>query len=378
MAVELERGPLREIPRSWVAAGLMAAFLLGAAIGAVPLLAFLAIAIASVVIAVVALDRLAILVFWTLPYMVANLPTGSFTLKVPEVVGYLFATAFLARSLIRRERIVLPPATLQLIAYLAALVLAALFAPPVPSPYLGGVMAYDRNSPAFRPMSIVIWIGLSWLLVIALYNVVGSRPKLLWKCVRAHVLSGGGAAIVSLTIYVLALRGVNLVNTASGGLGRSLVTESGEGFRLAGVAYEPLFLAFYLQTVIPITAVALLAYSNWIPRWISGLCLGAQLMAMMLTVSAGGWMGALVGLLLLWPARLGRRLSRKAQLGLFAGFASVISLIVFVAIAQKDFSRIASGAAGKILSGGDRVRAGEWEAGMRMFEARPLTGMGPG
>lgn len=378
MAVAVVNEPGRGLPRGWVVAGLALSILLGAAVGVFPLFAFLFIALAVVIISVISLERLAILFFWTLPYMVANLPTGSFTLKLPEVFGYLFATAFFARALIRKEKVALPPATLQLICYLGALALAAALAPNIPGPFMGKIASTDRNSPTLRPLSIIIWIGLSWMVVIALYNLVGSQPKLLWKCARAHVLSGGLAAAISLIIYVLALRGFRVVNVASGDLGRNLVTDSGEGLRLAGVAYEPLFLAFYLQTVIPITAVAMLAYPKWIPRWVCAVSLLAQVMAMLLTVSSGGWAGALLALALLIPARLISRIPRRARIGILAGTMVVLGMALMVAVAQQSFTTIATNAAGKILGGGDRVRQAEWTAGYRMFAARPLTGFGPG
>jgi O-antigen ligase len=370
--------PSRSLPPAWIAGALALSVLLGVAVGAVPLLAYLIIALACVVIAVVSIERLAVLVFWTLPYMVANVPTGSFTLKLPEVVGYLFCTAFFARALIRKERVTLPSGTIQLILYLCALTVAALLAPPVPTPFMSDISSTDRNSPTLRPLSIVIWLGLSWMMIVALYNVLGGKPQLLWKCAKAHILSGGLAAVISVGIYVIAMRGMTFTNVSQGSVARSLVTESGEGFRLAGVAYEPLFLAFYLQTVIPITTVALLVYPKWIPRWLSAICLLAQLTALLLTVSAGGWAGATLALLLLIPARLIGRIPRRVRLAFLTGAVVLAGVVGVVIVSQQSFLSVATSAANKILAGSDPIRQGEFDAGINMFMERPLTGMGPG
>jgi O-antigen ligase len=173
--------------------------------------------------------------------------------------------------------------------------------------------------------------------------------------------------------------GVRLVNVASGDLGRNLVTDTaGEGFRLAGVAYEPLFLAFYLQTVIPLTLVALLAYPNWLPRWLTGLCLLAQIMAMLLTISAGGLTGLALAMMLLIPTRLMRRVPRRSKIKLACGLVLIASIALGIALSQKSYTNIALYAVTKVTSGGDQYRKAEMAAGYHMFLDRPLTGMGPG
>ena len=116
-----------------VAAGAAA---LGAAIAEQPMLAFLALALAVVLMATRAVAFLSVALFWTLPYMAVNLPTGSFTLKLCDSTAYLFAAAWAARALLRRERIAFPPATLQVLVYLAVMAVSAALSPRVPYPYL--------------------------------------------------------------------------------------------------------------------------------------------------------------------------------------------------------------------------------------------------
>src|SRR5579862_5991307 len=90
----------------WPALGLAA--VAGFGIGFFPPLTALPIAAFGVIVAIRGIEFLSVLAFWTLPYMIVNLPTGVFTLKLPEVCAYLFAAAFFARALLRRERLALP------------------------------------------------------------------------------------------------------------------------------------------------------------------------------------------------------------------------------------------------------------------------------
>jgi len=360
----------------WLPA-LLAAGLIGLGAAWFPPFAFLFIALAGVVLAIRGLEVLCVLTFVTLPYMVVNLPTGAFTLKLPEVVAYLFAGTFTARALLRNERPLLPPATLPVLVYLGVMALSAACSPPVAAPYQGDVPPMDRNSPTLRSLSLVIWLGLSWLVVTAFYNYLGERPALFRRCVRAHVLAGGLAALISLGMYALALMGMELTNVGGLGRERSLVPMSGSVLRLAGVAYEPLFLAFYLQTVIPVTLVALLFLPDWLPRWLAAAALVAQLLAMLLTFSAGGAAGLLIALLLLVPLWRHWRPSRRAALSLAVVVVVFTGLVGGIVVAQRDVILKFAAIVDK-LSGGDEIRQNEWAAGYGIFEDYPVLGIGPG
>ena len=86
---------------------------------------------------------------------------------------------------------------------------------------------------------------------------------------------------------------------ASGG--RNLIFDTGQFLRLAGVAYEPTFLSFYLMTTIPVTLMVWLYQPTWLPRRLLLLSLFLQATAMLLTFSAGGWASLLVALALVSP-----------------------------------------------------------------------------
>lgn len=351
--------------------------LIAVAVGRLPILAFLVIAVCGVVLATRWLDQLCILSFWTLPYMVVNMPTGAFTLKLPEVVAYLLAASVFARSILQKKPLSLPPMTPLVMIYLAILALAAACGPMVAEPFRGAVAPYDRNSPNFRSLSIVIWLGLSWMVVIALYHWIGRRPDLYWRCIRAHILGGALASLISLGMYTAALRGVQLQNLGGAGITRSLVPQSGDVLRLAGVAYEPLFLAFYLLTVIPITLAALLFWHTLLPRWLTAWCLLLQAAAMTLTFSAGGWAGLTVALLLMIPLLRKGNIPRRVLLGLMGGSLVVLLAGVAIFVIFEEYLTIITRIIEKI-TGADQVRQGEWAAGYGIFQDHILLGVGPG
>ena len=350
----------------------------GAAAAFSPYIAFAFLAIGIVGLATRYVERLAVLTFWTLPYMVVNLPTGAFTLKLPEVTAYLFAAAVLARALLRREALRMPPATAAVLIYLAMLCISAAVAPVVPASFHGTIAATDRNAPAFRSISIIVWLIISWSVVVAAYNVIGTRPALFRRCVRGHILGGGLAAILSLGIYVLTLAGMTVSNIGGLGVTRNLAPFTGDVFRLAGVAYEPLFLAFYLITVIPITLAAALFDIANIPRPLAAGCLLIELLAMTLTFSTGGYVALAIALLLLVPVLKSVRWSRRARLGIMAaGLVLVIGGGGLLVIRSGGFGYFGV-VFGKLLTGGDDIRQAENAAGMRILEDYPILGVGPG
>src|SRR5205085_5475118 len=64
-------------------------------------LGFVVIALCIMVLATRFVDLLPMALFWTLPYMIVNTPTGAFTLKLPEAVAYIFATGAATRAFLR-------------------------------------------------------------------------------------------------------------------------------------------------------------------------------------------------------------------------------------------------------------------------------------
>lgn len=363
----------RPAPINWgrLLAALVGAGLLGVAAAYSLSAALLAMVAAVVVFAACGLEALSVLVFWALPYMSLNLPTGGFTLKLCDGAAYLFTVAWLVRTVLRRERIALPPATVQVLVFLAVLAVSAMCSPNIPAIYSNDLSPTNRNAPDYRSFSLIIWLGLSWLVVVALYNVVGSRPDLYRRCVRAHILSSGLACLISLGMYGLGLYGFRF-NEASGG--RSLIFDTGRYLRLAGVAYEPLFLGFYLLTVIPVTLAVRAFHPEWLSRRICNFVLGLQTVAMALTLSSGGWAGLVVALMVM--ALLLRPRVLRPRVVVSAGIVIALAVIVFVALPK--LQSIVGDTTDKITNGGDGSRKMEWRVGYDLIDNYPVLGVGPG
>jgi len=368
--------------RTWNTAGLigLTALILIAGVASASMLplAMLLIGVTLVVFATRYVDRLVVAMFWTLPYMIASIPTGSFTLKLPEFTAYVFGLAAVLRAVIRRERWSAPPATATAIILLAVMLISTAWEPAAPIPFLGAIKPTDRNSPALRSMSDVIWMTLSWIVVVATYNVIGRRRELFRKCVVAHCLSGGLASIISLCLFIPSFFGFHLRTIAGAGRMKDAATAAGDFFRLAGVAYEPLVMAFFLLSVIPVTAVVYLLRPNWLPRKIAGICLTFQAIALVLTFSAGGLCGMVVILVVLWKqlrhAPIPRYITRRlAMTG--AAFAAVC---VIGSVAVASVTPVVGKMLTKITNATSSSRRTEWIAGFSEFEDYPLLGVGPG
>lgn len=358
---------------SWgrLALALVGASVLGVLVAFSLPAALLAMMAAIVVFAACGVEALGVAVFWALPYMSFNLPTGSFTLKLCDGVAYLFTVAWLARTALRHERIALPPATAQVLVFLAAMAISAMCSPNVPAIYSDDLSPTNRNAPNFRSGSLIIWLGLSWLVVVALYNVVGSRPDLYRRCVRAHILSSGLACLISLGMYGMGLYGFRFNEHANG---RSLIFDTGRYLRLAGVAYEPMFLGFYLLTVIPVTLAVRSFHPEWLSRRTCTFVLGLQILAMLLTLSTGGWAGLVIALmvmaLLLRPPVLRPRV--------VVGIGMVIALSAVAFVAAPKLQSIVGDTTNKITNGGDNIRKLEWKVGYDLIDDYPVLGVGPG
>lgn len=361
---------------SWgvILAGLAGSVGVGCLVAKFSLAALLIIALTCVVFAMPFVDQLAVLTFWLLPYLILNLPTGGVTLKVPELTAYLFMAATLARALMRRERIALPPATFYVLLFLATLALSAAVSPRIPAPYWGGYSGLQ--SPNSRSFGLIFWLCLSWLLVVSLYHAVGRSPSLYRRCVCAHIWSGAIVSVIGIAAYVATLRGGSW-GLAAVGHSRGMVFSGGGSFRLTGVSYEPLLFAFYLMTVIPVALTVAFYKQDWMPHRVVIGALFLMGIALLLTFSAGGWAALVVVLVfMIWLFRPQRIDYKKVLPFLLPALLPVLLVGVFYFLNPK-MTNIINATVGKIASGGYKMRAEENLTGWRVFEAYPLLGVGP-
>lgn len=360
----------------WALSLLVLAALLGAAIGYQPLVAILAAALACVVLAIPFVEPLAVATFWLLPYLIFNVSAGGATWKAPEMTAYLFATAALARALLRKERILLPPATPQVLIYLGVLAISAAVAPIVPTGMVKDSFS-GLQGPMLRPAATIFWLALSWLVVVGLHHVVGTSASLYRRCLCAHVVSGGIASLLGIVGYAMALRGYDRVLQAIGH-GHHFIFTGGSVYRLTGVSYEPLLFAFYLVTVIPVTGVIALKRPDWLPRRVSVPILITQGVAMLLTFSAGGWVAIAFGLAVMgWIFRPKQINWKKAAQSVAAAFA-LLGLLGVLCLNIPPVNRTMVNAISKISHGGYQMRHDENLTGMRIFESHFWLGVGPG
>jgi len=372
--------PTPNQPRRALVAGRAAMIFLGAAAAGVavawfPPLALLLCGLAVVVAASRITEALSVLLFWTLPYLILNMPTGAFTLKLPELVAYIFAMAVVVRVVVRRETLALPPATVPVVVFLAVQAISTALSPVVPVPYEGGFSPTDRNNVNFRAASVVIWLGLSWLVVVALHHVVGSRPSLYKRCVRAHILSGTLACVISLVVYALAFRGLQF---SIGGQGRSIVYDTGSYLRLSGVSYEPALFAFYILTVLPVTLAVLLVRPGWLPRRVAAFAFIVQVIALVLTFASSGWASVAAALVVLALFLRPTPQQKRRALGLALAGGVVVAALLGLALSNPLIAHILLDPVGKITGGGYAERNDEITAGYAMFHAYPWLGVGPG
>jgi O-antigen ligase len=227
---------------------------------------------------------------------------------------------------------------------------------------------------------MIIWEVLSWFVVVAFYNVIGDKPGLLRKAICAHIRSAAVASIIGLVLYVLAFCGVH-VHSFSNTETRSLAPESNWGFfRLAGVAYEPLFFGFYLGVSIPVTLAVRQFRPNWMPKWQVAGSLLVQSAAMFLTFSAGGWASLLISLTVFtyWTRDRNRRFTAREK-GRIAAVVAISAIVMagLILTIQPLADKI-QGTVEKVTGGGDNVRKGEWAVGWGIAQDYPFLGCGPG
>ena len=152
--------------------------------------------------------------------------------------------------------------------------------------------------------------------------------------------------------------------------------------RIYGTLENPNLLGGFLLAVLPLALAALLRWRPLPQRLFAASALGLGLIALVLTYSRGAWMGVvaslgLMALLLVlrqtrsWPL-LWRRLFPVLLLG-----AGVAVLVLLVTQVEPLRVRVLSLVAGREDSS-NNFRINVWMAALKMVEARPWLGIGPG
>ena len=320
-------GPLIGRATAWPWIGGMAAAMLGYALLPQPALALLA----AAAFAALAYHRPAL----GLGAVLATLPTyyyprefGGLAVSLPETALLLTAAACGARWLRRRD--VAPRATP--FDPWVALFLAAALVSLLPTEYLKLSLRSLRT--------LILEPVLFYYLVAAVCPTLGAVRPLI-----AGFL--GGAVVIAVLAIGQAVANVNTVQV--------------EGVRRAlGLYPSPNQLGLYLGYALPF-AVALALWAPARRGWFAALA-GVLGLALALTFSIGGWLGAGASLLML-AALLGRRaLALAAAAGLTLGAGGVVA-------ARLGIERVMSGQTATF-------RRQIWSAALAMVRDHPLLGIG--
>ena len=145
---------------------------------------------------------------------------------------------------------------------------------------------------------------------------------------------------------------------------------------------NPNLLAGYLIPAVMLSAAAIFAWSGWLPKLLALTATGVNLICLVLTFSRGGWIGLLLGGLLLlvlilhhWSLNFSPFWRRWALLLLLGGSTTVVLLAVLSVGSLRD--RVLSLFAGREDSS-NNFRINVWHAVLQMIRDRPILGIGPG
>jgi putative inorganic carbon (hco3(-)) transporter len=157
---------------------------------------------------------------------------------------------------------------------------------------------------------------------------------------------------------------------------------SADGVRVYSYLGNPNLLAGYLLPAICLSAMAMLVWKGRLRQVLAGVMLVCNVICMALTGSRGGWIGTVVAgfvlllLLLIWwqekfPQKL-RAIAGPAVL-MFAGGTLMLVVLAVPALRNRVLTMF--------LGSGDSsnsFRINVWKAVIKMIQARPVLGIGPG
>ena len=254
------------------------------------------------------------------------------------------------------------PLDLPILAYVMSAGVSTVFAANANLAFFG---AYGRLEGL---LTIATYGALFWLTAQSITGPTHAR-----SVVRALL---AGAFVVSLIAIGQAV-GATLTAPPSG--------ESASGFdgvaRAVGTFGNANALAAYLAMVLPLALNELLQAKAFQDRLLAGNLVAVTTIALVLTFGRGGWLGAMVGVVVVLAVRRPslRRVSVVA--GTAVGLVAVIAVVVALLgtggpqIAQSTSARLASLADPTAGSGATRLHI--WSDTLAMIASRPVTGYGP-
>ncbi|MEB3172475.1 MAG: IctB family putative bicarbonate transporter [Cyanobacteriota bacterium] len=240
-------------------------------------------------------------------------------------------------------------------------------------------LAVATLATGFSPVPLAAFKGLlkliSYLGVYALLRELLAKQPRWWDRLVAALLCG------SLATSVIGIRQL-FGNTEELARWADPNSVADGTIRIYGTLENPNLLGGFLLAVLPLAVAALLRWQPPLQRLFAASSLAAGLIALVLTYSRGAWMGLVASLAVIvlllalrqtrsWPP-LWRRLF--PLLLLLLGSAALVLLVTQV---EPLRVRVLSLVAGREDSS-NNFRINVWLAALKMVEARPWLGIGPG
>jgi O-antigen ligase len=276
-------------------------------------------------------------------------------LLAARVLILLLAALFLARWLRGERKVRRTPLDLPMLAYVASAGLSTLLAPNVSLAFFG---SYGRLE-GF--LTIATYAALFWLTVQSVSNPVEGRAVL--RAVLA------GAFVVSL-IAVLQAVAEGLVAGATSSLARASATFGNSNA-----------LAAYLAMALPLGVNEYLRATSTSDRILAGNAVAMMAIALVLTFGRGGWVGGVVGVMIVIATAGPSHRHFMAMAGAAAGL--ITAIVLAIALFGAGGSPIAQSTAARFLSlldptgGTGAIRLHIWKDTLGLIASRPLVGYGP-
>jgi O-antigen ligase len=276
-------------------------------------------------------------------------------LLAARVLILLLAALFLARWLRGERKVRRTPLDLPMLAYVASAGLSTLLAPNVSLAFFG---SYGRLE-GF--LTIATYAALFWLTVQSVSNPVEGRAVL--RAVLA------GAFVVSLIAVLQAVAG-GLVAGATSSLARASATFGNSNA-----------LAAYLAMALPLGVNEYLRATSTSDRILAGNAVAMMAIALVLTFGRGGWVGGVVGVMIVIATAGPSHRHFMAMAGAAAGL--ITAIVLAIALFGPGGSPIAQSTAARFLSlldptgGTGAIRLHIWKDTLGLIASRPLVGYGP-
>ncbi len=248
---------------------------------------------------------------------------------------------------------------------------------------IGVASGLFSSCPQAAIMTLLTWVG--YLAVFLLGTLMG-RGDAGWKVTRAIC-----ALALPLAVYAVLQYGVLLDELAEiiREDKRAVLTQMGlaerdyeallrraESRRVFGTFALPTSLAaFFLLTIPPSVAMASAARTKK-ARCLSAAVVALAAIGLFLTFSKGGWLVALMVLLLFFVVQGRGWLRRQWKVCGILVFAAALTFGVFYSVSPGLRGRL--GAMRHEFRASARVRVQYWTAGLSMWRTRPVLGIGPG